>query len=303
MEDAKLQTGLRCSWCSASGASYRCSQCRETVYCNRNCQSLDWRAGHRSRCLPLSQLSDVQIQQRLNAELQDLGVALYSGMDKDACLKPLDIPMDKFREFTIQRLPLNYNFYSNMIKSQSGVEWSDAKQAFMELRLRELLEATLIGLNVSRREKETGRRVMGSPVYWLAQMEQDWPGDDGAEEPDEYVESTQTDTFGHMSNFEFSLRVSNHLRWTVAALKADDPNLPCPLDCTPTLLSCEYLNYDEWCATVASRASLAARQDRHARRLQLRHTRAASASSANSAPATSASTPTSSSAPTSSSSA
>ena len=57
----------RCAWCfrttdqhpeaadepSLVDTLLRCAQCKETTYCSRQCQSLDWKAGHRCECKKL----------------------------------------------------------------------------------------------------------------------------------------------------------------------------------------------------------------------------------------------------------
>lgn len=45
----KVTTGGTCAVCGVRGALNRCSKCKRTIYCSRECQVKDWPA-HRSKC-------------------------------------------------------------------------------------------------------------------------------------------------------------------------------------------------------------------------------------------------------------
>jgi Flp pilus assembly protein TadD len=41
-----------CDACGTAGAKLRCGRCHEAVYCDRACQKMAWRKGHKSKCAP-----------------------------------------------------------------------------------------------------------------------------------------------------------------------------------------------------------------------------------------------------------
>ncbi|ORY56794.1 hypothetical protein BCR35DRAFT_326931 [Leucosporidium creatinivorum] len=46
---------MKCSKCGKADSKNRCAKC-QTLYCSKECQSADWTAGHKRRCLLAGQL-------------------------------------------------------------------------------------------------------------------------------------------------------------------------------------------------------------------------------------------------------
>ena len=48
---------ISCAHCQNAQPQHRCSRCKRVRYCNRQCQTADWQAGHRLTCLSSSSSS------------------------------------------------------------------------------------------------------------------------------------------------------------------------------------------------------------------------------------------------------
>ena len=66
----------KCSFCQALGASKLCAGCRVAEYCNRDCQTSDWKDSHKTSCRIWSTLRDIHLD--VGEELQGEAPRSYS---------------------------------------------------------------------------------------------------------------------------------------------------------------------------------------------------------------------------------
>jgi SET and MYND domain-containing protein len=100
--------GSRCAQCFASNAMLRCSGCKKQLYCNRNCQKLDWNL-HKMECKAF-----LSTEKNLNVPIRFLMRLLYAAYAHPELAKGLSDPVDTHRgQYEgLGSLKSNYNDFS-----------------------------------------------------------------------------------------------------------------------------------------------------------------------------------------------